>query len=130
MRVFVSYTAEDLADHAAVVADVIRRLEWVTVDHRDWGAIGQPSVSECKRRVLSCNVLVVLVAHRYGWIPSEREGGDGATSITWLEVNWARAAGLQVLPYIINPEASWPVGLIEGLQNRNTLEHLEGLRLS
>src|SRR5262249_19413300 len=128
MRVFISYTAEDLADHASVVADVVRRLEWVALDHRDWGASGQPSVSECKRRVLSCDILVVLVAHRYGWIPSKDEGGDNTTSITWLEVKTARASGLQVLPYLINPDASWPVRLIEGLQDRPILDRLEAFK--
>jgi hypothetical protein len=107
MRVFISYTGEDLADHAAVVADAVRRLEWVAVDHRDWGASGRPSVSECKGRVLSCDILVVLVAHRYGWIPSKDEDGDGTTSITWLEVKTARDSGRQVLPYLIDPDASW-----------------------
>jgi Domain of unknown function (DUF4062) len=128
MRVFISYTAEDLADHAGVVADFVRRLEWVAVDHRDWGASGRPSVSECKRRVESCNILVVLAAHRYGWIPSEKEGGDGKSSITWLEVQWARASGLEVLPYLIDPEASWPVKLIEALGHGNILEHLEAFK--
>src|SRR5262245_63158486 len=112
MRVFISYTGEDLADHAGVVADAVRRLEWVAVDHRDWGASGQPSVSECKRRVLGCDILVVLVAHRYGWIPSKEEGGDNATSITSLEVSWARDAALPVLPYLVSPDASWPVRFI------------------
>jgi hypothetical protein len=128
MRVFISYTAEDLADHAGVVADVVRRLEWIALDHRDWGASGQPSVSECKRRVLSCDILVVLVAHRYGWIPSKDEGGDDTTSITWLEVKWARASGLQVLPYLVNPDASWPVKLIEGLRERDILQRLEAFK--
>jgi hypothetical protein len=128
MRVFISYTAEDLADHAGVVADVVRRLEWVALDHRDWGASGQPSASECKRRVLSCDMLVVLVAHRYGWVPSKDEGGDNITSITRLEVSWARASAIPVLPYLINPEASWPVRFIEGLQDRTTLERLEAFK--
>jgi hypothetical protein len=128
MRVFISYTAEDLADHAGVVADVVRRLEWIAVDHRDWGASGQPSVSECKRRVLGCDILVALIAHRYGWIPSKDEGGDDSTSVTWLEVKTARASGLQVLPYLVNPDASWPVKLIDGLRDRDTLQRLEAFK--
>ena len=128
MRVFISYTGEDLADHAAIVADAVRRLEWVAVDHRDWGASGRPSVSECKGRVLSCDILVVLVAHRYGWVPSKDQDGDGTTSVTWLEVKTARDSGRQVLPYLIDPDASWPVKLIEGLQDRASLDRLEALK--
>jgi Patatin-like phospholipase len=70
----------------------------------------------------------VLVAHRYGWIPPKDEGGDDTTSITWLEVKTARASGLQVLPYLVNPDASWPVKFIEGLQDKNILFHLEGFK--
>jgi hypothetical protein len=43
MRVFISYTGEDLAAHAGVVADAVRRLEWVAVDHRDWGQVDGPA---------------------------------------------------------------------------------------
>src|SRR5262249_14958486 len=128
MRVFISYTGEDLADHASVVADAIRRLEWVALDHRDWGASGQPSVSGCKRRVRGCDILVVLVAHRYGWVPSKDDDGDDTTSITWLEVKTAPASALQVLPYLIDPDASWPVKLIEGLQDRAILSRLEAFK--
>jgi len=75
-RVFVSYTGRDLTQHADAVASVIRRLEWIAIDHRYWSPNGRPSVSECKRNIESCDMLVVLIAHRYGWVPTTQEGGD------------------------------------------------------
>ena len=121
LRVFVSYTAEDLARHADVALEAIAEIEWVGIDHRKWPASGRPSVSECRRRVRRCDVLIVLVAHRYGWIPAaaaaadedEDEGGDGERSITWLEVQAARDADLPVIPFLVEDDASWPVGQIE-----------------
>src|ERR1043165_2824891 len=107
-RVFISYTGEDLKAHADTVADVVRALEWIAVDHRDWAATGQPSVEECMRHVGRCNVLVVLVAQRYGWVPTAEEGGDGERSITWMEVAHARSLGLPVLPFLLEEGASWP----------------------
>jgi hypothetical protein len=112
-RVFISYTAEDLRELAGVVRDTVRRLEWIAVDHTDWAPTGHPSVPECRQRVERSDILVVLTAYRYGWVPSVEEGGDGRTSITWLEVRWARAAGKQVIPYVVSPDASWPVQQIE-----------------
>jgi len=113
-RVFISYTGDDLRSHADVVADVVRKLEWVAIDHRDWVSSGNPSVEECRRQVESCGVLVVLVAHRYGWVPPIEEGGDGESSITWLEVKHARSKQIPVLPFLIDEDAPWNPNLIEG----------------
>lgn len=35
LRVFVSYTARDLVEHAKAAVAAVRRLEWVALDHRD-----------------------------------------------------------------------------------------------
>ncbi len=114
-RVFVSYTARDLEAHADIVSDVVRRLEWVAIDHKYWSPSGRPSVSECTSQVESCQILVVLVAHRYGWVPSVDQDGDGEKSITWIEVDHARCHGLEVIPFIVEDDAPWPANLIEGL---------------
>jgi hypothetical protein len=116
-RVFISYTAEDLAAHADVVAAVLRKLQMLAIDHRDSGATGQPSVSWCMEQVDSVNILVVLLAHRYGWVPARDDGGDGETCITWLEVKRARQSNKIVLPYLVAEGASWPTNMIEGLAN-------------
>ena len=87
-RVFVSYTGQDLEPHAEVVSDMVRKLNadternWVAIDHKFWSPTGRPSVKECMEQVARCQILVVLVAFRYGWVPSAEEGGDGESSIT------------------------------------------------
>ncbi len=125
MKVFLSYTAKDLLEHADAAARVVRRMEHVAIDHREWVASGFPSVDECRERVRECDVLVVLVAHRYGWVPSEEQRGDGERSITWLEVDEARRAGLQVLPFVVDEDSVWPVKQIEGLHDPLVLDRLE-----
>ena len=102
-RVFVSYTAQDLEVHADIVSDVVRKLEWVAIDHKFWSPSGRPSVSECIEHVESCQILVVLTAHRYGGIPSVEEGGDGERIITWIEVDHARDIGLEAMALIYGP---------------------------
>ena len=79
LRVFISYTAEDLAPFADVVVDLAQRLEWIAVDHRKWMPTGRPSVSQCREKVESADIVVVLVAHRYGRTPTIEEGGAGHT---------------------------------------------------
>jgi formylglycine-generating enzyme required for sulfatase activity len=113
LRVFISYTAQDLVEHAKAAVAAVRRLEWVAVDHRDWSAVGRPSLDWCREKVRSCQVLVVLVAHRYGWVPSRDEGGDGERSVTWLEVEEARAHGIEVLPFLVDEDTPWPPKLTD-----------------
>jgi hypothetical protein len=122
-RVFVSYTGEDLEAHADVVSDMIRRLNsdtgrsWIAIDHKFWSPTGRPSVQECMEQVERCQILVVLVAFRYGWVPNRDEGGNGETSITRMEVERARAAGLQVIPFLVEDNAQWNVAQMEGLND-------------
>lgn len=127
-RVFISYTGEDLSDHADVARDVVRKLEWVAVDHRDWGARETRSCDACRETVQRCDVLVVLVAHRYGWVPPVEQGGDGKTSITWWEVRWAREHGLPVLAYLVKDDFPWPPDKIESLTNPEAGQRLAELK--
>lgn len=116
-RVFISYTGTDLSQHAEVVAAVLRKLQVVAVDHRDAGATGQPSVAWCRDAVAGCDIVVVLVAYRYGWVPTVAEGGDDTSSITWLEVQHARGLGKPVLAYLVQQGAFWNPEWIEGLHD-------------
>jgi formylglycine-generating enzyme required for sulfatase activity len=125
LRVFIAYTAEDLHSYADVVRKQLQKLQWIAVDHQDWAATGNPSVAECRNQVRSCHVLVVLVAHRYGWVPTKQQGGDDERCITWIEVDEAYEAGLEVLPFLVDPKTAWPVPLIEALSNRQNGERLE-----
>ena len=127
-RIFVSYTAEDLAAHADVVLSVLRKLQVIAVDHRDSGATGEPSVEWCMREIDKAHVVIVLLAHRYGWIPTADDGGDGEASITRLEVARARAEGKIILPYLVDEFTPWPPSRIEALQNPAILPQLNAFR--
>lgn len=117
LRVFISYTAKDLTDFARVISEVIQRLEWVSIDHRLWSASGRPTVEWCLEKVRGCDILVVLVAQRYGWVPGKEEGGDGKKSITWMEVEEAKKTGMEVIPFLLDSNAPWPQPFIETLDN-------------
>lgn len=127
-RVFISYTAKDLAAHADIVAAVLRKLQVLAIDHRDSGATGQPSVSWCMKEIEKSDIVIVLLAHRYGWVPTVDVGGDGQSSITWLEVKNAQARDKIVLPYLIDEGARWPTDMIEGLTDASVLPRLSALR--
>lgn len=74
----ISYTAEDLEGHARALEKAVLMEEWVPVGFRNWPASGRLSVDACREKVRGCDLLVVLVAHRYGWVPASEEGGEEA----------------------------------------------------
>ncbi len=128
LKVFLSYTAEDLSRHADVVAGAVLGLNMMPIDHRSWAATGRPSVQECKQRIEDCQIVVVLVAHRLGWVPQTKEGGDGERSITQIEVDHAQAKRLRVLPFVVHKEAEWRADHIEGYGNPAIKDRLDGFK--
>ena len=98
---------------------------FVAIDHKFWTPTGRPSVKECMEQVERGQILVVLVAFRYGWVPSREEGGDGESSITRMEVERARAAGLEVIPFLVEDNAHWSIADVEGLTDRKAQERLD-----
>ncbi len=107
LRVLISSTAIDLEDHRKAVLDGILRLEHLPIAMEHFGAIARPPLEVCREKVLTSDVVVVTVAHRYGWVPSEEQGGDGEKSITWYEVDFALAEGIPVLAYLVDPAHPW-----------------------
>lgn len=84
-RLFISSTSEDLrsyrdqASHAAIAAHFLpRMMEYFTASG------DKPPLEYCLREVSETDLLVVIVAHRYGWVPPDQPG-DQRKSITWLE---------------------------------------------
>ncbi len=128
LKVFISYTGEDLAAHADVVVDLLRRMEWIAVDHRDWAPSGERSVQACKEKLAECAVLVLLVAHRYGWVPSREKGGDDVTSITRMEYEWADEFSIPIVPFVATSEDGWPTDLIERLHKPAVHDPLDAFK--
>lgn len=82
-----------------------------------FAASGGPPLEECLARVTPCDVVVVLLANRYGWVPLDQPD-QGAKSITWLECAHAAGLGRDLLVFVHNPKVPWPV------------EHTEAFRLT
>jgi formylglycine-generating enzyme required for sulfatase activity len=78
-----------------------------------WAASGRRAPLEaCLDAVRGCDLLVVIVAHRYGWVP-DSERLSGYRSITWLECEAAIRAGREVLAFMLDEKCSWPIELKE-----------------
>ena len=107
LRIFLSSTAIDLKEHRQKVSDAILHQGDLPIGMEDFGALPNEPVEVCQDKARSCDALVVMVAHRYGWVPGPTEGGDGHKSITWLEVESALKAGKPVFAFLVDPNYGW-----------------------
>jgi len=109
-RVFLAGTAEDLRSHRQRVARALLRMGYEVDQAESFGARPRWPVAECEERAAAADALVVCVAHRYGWVPVEEDGGDGRRSISWLEVAAAQGAGKPVLVFLVDLGFEWIAG--------------------
>jgi hypothetical protein len=111
LRVFVSSTQEDLRDFRAAARHVILDLGMDPVMMEHFGASEHPTVEGCRKELESSDVVLLVVAFRQGWVPTVEQGGDGANSITALELRHARDRRIPVL--VLMSGKSWPNDLCE-----------------
>ena len=92
-KVFISSTAEDLKECRVAAREAVGRPGFVPVMQEYFVASGEhPPLEACLRKVSETDVLVVIVARRYGWVPPDQAKG-GRKSITWLECERAAEEG-------------------------------------
>jgi formylglycine-generating enzyme required for sulfatase activity len=108
--VFISSTSEDLKEHRAQAAQAARDQGLFPEMMEEFAASGhRTTLPACLEKVDRAEVVVVLVAHRYGWVPEDPSNPE-AKSITWLECDHARAKGKEVLAFLVDPKfGDWPV---------------------
>src|SRR5205807_6392691 len=107
LRVFLSSTALDMTGCREKVRDTILQLEQLPIGMETFTALPSFPAADCQAKAAEADVVVVLVAYRYGYVPSVDLGGDGKHSITWLEVLAAQKAGKPVYAFVIDPKAEW-----------------------
>ncbi len=102
MKVFLSSTAQDLVAYRQVADDTILRLSQESVAMERFGPLPGEPVAECEKKARECDVVVCIVAHRYGFVPEKGKG-----SITRREVEAAKAAGKDVLVWLVADNHPW-----------------------
>jgi hypothetical protein len=102
MKVFLSSTALDLVAYRQVADDTILRLSQQAVVMERFGPLPGTPVVECERLARESDVVICIVAHRYGFEPEKGRG-----SITRREVEAAKQAGKDVLVWIVADDYAW-----------------------
>jgi len=114
--VFISSTKEDLEAYRVAARDAAIRAGFLPRMMEYFVAEGaKPPYAECIAKVNEADVLVVIVAHRYGWVPRDQPGPKAKRfkSISWLECGRARKNGKQVLAFLVDEKHEWPLELRE-----------------
>ncbi len=112
-RVFISSTSADLGPYRDAAKEAAVGAEMLPVMMEYFTAAGdRPPLAKCLAEVDRADLLVVIVAHRYGWVPPDQPD-DEKKSITWLECEQAVARGREVLAFIIDDKQNWPEELKE-----------------
>src|SRR4051812_23607939 len=93
LRVFIASTSQDLADYREAAKEIILEVGCHPVMMEFFGTDAAPTLAACQDRVVSCDLLLLLLAFRRGWVPTTAEGGDGRRSVTAYEVDAATQAG-------------------------------------
>ena len=81
--VFISSTIEDLEEHRGKARDAINQVGFVPRMKEYFAARGdKPPLAVCLEKVSGsateppADVVVLIVAHRYGWVPEDQPGSD------------------------------------------------------
>jgi Domain of unknown function (DUF4062)/SIR2-like domain len=111
LRVFVSSTSEDLRDYRAVARLVILDMGWYPEMMEHFGAMPKATVAACHEKLKQCDLLLLIVGFRRGWVPTPEQGGSGQDSITALELAYARELGIPILALLASE--TWPGNLWE-----------------
>ncbi|MGD0899158.1 MAG: DUF4062 domain-containing protein [Thermoguttaceae bacterium] len=117
--VFISSTSEDMENHRSSAKDAALRAGFLPRMMEYFPASGEhPPLRACLAKISGsesegpADVLVVIVAHRYGWVPQEQRDSE-RKSITWLECEKAKDDGKEILAFLVNEKHVWPDGLRE-----------------
>jgi hypothetical protein len=103
LRAFVSSTYVDLREHRAWVIAQLRKSGLVVDPMEDWTADGDEPQEFSQQRVDDCDLCVLLVAFRRGYVPP-----DATRSITQLEYDRAQERGLETIVFLLDEDAPWP----------------------
>lgn len=96
-QVFVSSTYIDNLDRRETVEDAIIRSKMLPAGMERFAASHQPAVDECLRHVRESELFVLIVAHRYGWMPP-----GSNRSITELEYDEAKRHGKPCFVFLVD----------------------------
>ncbi len=113
LKAYVSSTYSDLRPYREAAFDTLARIGIQAVGMEYLSASSTLPVEQCLSTVSESDVYILIVGHRYGFIP---EGFD--KSITHLEYQRAVEIGILILPYVLSDDVPVRLSSIESDEKR------------
>lgn len=110
--VHITSTSEDLREYRNAARDAALRARFIPTIMEYFAAGGNPPLDVCLQKISgsgdgpTIDILIVIVAHRYGWVPNEIKGNN--KSITWLECEEAAKLNIPILAFLLDDTYEWP----------------------
>jgi hypothetical protein len=120
LRVFLSSTFSDLKEYRAAAVSTLQRLGFVPVTFETFGAMDEAPAVASARALAEADIVVFLVAHRYGYIAPGSE-----RSIIELEYDEAVTQKKPVLVFLLSDDQPWPPDQIDfvNVHRMQTFKH-------
>lgn len=99
LRVFISSTMEDLANEREAVVERLKTFNMEPVNAEGLLPTGGTSWNVIEDEIKSSHIFVLILGGSYGWIPQTGYGAGLNKSVTHLEADLAKSAGLPILPF-------------------------------
>lgn len=91
-------------------------LQWHHVMQEHFPAQPGYTLDVCRKTLEACDLVLLIVAWRQGWVPTLEQGGNGRDSITSLEVAHADSKGIPIIALVANDD--WPGKFWESDENK------------
>lgn len=99
IRVFISSTMKDLANERDAVCRHFMENGIEPVNAEGWLPTGAKSWNRIELEIKSCDMFLLILGERYGWIPNAGPMSELGLSVTHLEFREARNNDLRILPF-------------------------------
>lgn len=123
-RVFISSTTEEMREFREAATRAILQMGHEPIALELFEASQDSPLQLSKEVIASCDVLVSLIGHQYGFIPAENN--PERQSFIEIELRYAWQAGKPTLVFMVGEDAPWPARFIE--RDAQRAQQLDKLR--
>ena len=134
MKIYISSTFTDLAEHRAQVAKSLRQIGHNILQMENYTAEETRPLDKCVKHAASADLYIGIFAWRYGYIPKPNSPFtalpekiiQGETSIT--EAEYHAAEGIPRLIFLLADSVAWPPTLMDAHTDKDAGERIKDLR--
>lgn len=119
MKIFLSSTSDDLTDHRSVLIRALSQAGHGVIAMEHFPASASSPSAYCRSRVAEADLVVVLVAWRYGLIPPNDD-----RSMTEMEFDTAESEGKPILAFLARDDSDWAVRFIDRGKGAEAVDRL------